>query len=348
MLVLCGFSSNRLLPSLCIAPNNSRSYETPKDWNPWGIRVLAPTTGSTTKSRICALQSKGASSFEAPRGTWEEPDDGSGSDYEDEEQEQENDLDFESDWEEEGLPAVAVAVASVTKFKFPSTQYEEDLLNEVEQLLGSEEKAILQQNEAPVLRKISTEKWSPLHTLALSGQINFMDKLLEQGVDIDAVDRDGFTALHKAVIGKKEVVISHLLRKGANPHIRDRNGATPLHYAVQVGAMQTVKLLIKYKVDVNVADNEGWTPLHVAIQSRCRDIAKVLLVNGADKNRRNKVLSAWLSIQVLTLRIDLLPIQWSSMHDGKTPLDLSLCYGKDFKSYDLAKLLKLVPADGDF
>ncbi|XP_010272029.1 PREDICTED: ankyrin repeat domain-containing protein EMB506, chloroplastic isoform X3 [Nelumbo nucifera] len=326
MLVLCGFSSNRLLPSLCIAPNNSRSYETPKDWNPWGIRVLAPTTGSTTKSRICALQSKGASSFEAPRGTWEEPDDGSGSDYEDEEQEQENDLDFESDWEEEGLPAVAVAVASVTKFKFPSTQYEEDLLNEVEQLLGSEEKAILQQNEAPVLRKISTEKWSPLHTLALSGQINFMDKLLEQGVDIDAVDRfgeqDGFTALHKAVIGKKEVVISHLLRKGANPHIRDRNGATPLHYAVQVGAMQTVKLLIKYKVDVNVADNEGWTPLHVAIQSRCRDIAKVLLVNGADKNRRNK--------------------------DGKTPLDLSLCYGKDFKSYDLAKLLKLVPADGDF
>lgn len=31
--------------------------------------------------------------------------------------------------------------------------------------------------------------------------------------------------------------------------------------------------------------------------------------------------------------------------DGKTPLDISLCYGKDFKSYDLAKLLKLVPAN---
>lgn len=81
--------------------------------------------------------------------------------------------------------------------------------------------------------------------------------------------------------------------------------------------MQTVKLLIKYNVDVNVADNvsidiklswplpsaamfsfkhflehflqEGWTALHVAVQSRNRDIVKVLLVNGADKNRRNKV-----------------------------------------------------------
>lgn len=29
--------------------------------------------------------------------------------------------------------------------------------------------------------------------------------------------------------------------------------------------------------------------------------------------------------------------------DGKTPLDLSICFGKDFKSYDLAKLVKLVP-----
>ncbi|KAL4189291.1 hypothetical protein AMTRI_Chr08g206260 [Amborella trichopoda] len=164
-------------------------------------------------------------------------------------------------------------------------------------------------------------KWSPIHTLAASGQIAFMDKLLElDDASIDAVDKDGFTALHKAVIAKKEAVISHLLRAGANPHVRDEDGATLLHYAVQVGAMQTVKLLIKYKVDINIADDDGWTPLHVAIQSRCRDIAKVLLVNGADKTRRTK--------------------------DGKTALDLSLCYGREFKSYELAKLLKLVPADG--
>ncbi|GFY87087.1 ankyrin repeat family protein [Actinidia rufa] len=136
---------------------------------------------------------------------------------------------------------------------------------------------------------------------------------------VNLVKQNDLTALHTAIIGKKEAVISHLLRKGANPNVRDRDGASPLHYAVQVGAIQTVKLLIKYNVDLNAADNEGWTPLLIAIQSRNRDIAKILLVNGADKTRRNE--------------------------DEKTPLDLTLCYGKDFKSYDLARLLKLVPAN---
>lgn len=32
-------------------------------------------------------------------------------------------------------------------------------------------------------------KWSLLHTFALSGQIHFMDKLLDNGFDIDTVDK---------------------------------------------------------------------------------------------------------------------------------------------------------------
>ncbi|PHT71708.1 Ankyrin repeat domain-containing protein, chloroplastic [Capsicum annuum] len=239
---------------------------------------------------------------------WEDPDDGSDSEDDDDEEEV-----VESSLEYGGENKVMVNSTN------GMSTSEEEFVKEVEQLLTPEEREILYRNQTPALDKISTEKWNPLHTFALAGQIRFMDKLLEEGLDIDVVDKEGQTALHHAVFGKKEAVISHLLRKGANPQVRDTNGITPLHYAVQVGAMQTVKMLIKYKVDVNVADNEGWTPLHVAIQSRNRDIAKILLVNGADKYRKNK--------------------------DGKTPLDISLCYGKDFKSYDLAKLLKLVPAN---
>ncbi|KAI3761941.1 hypothetical protein L1987_52364 [Smallanthus sonchifolius] len=254
--------------------------------------------GSNSYTKFCAIGPYQRSST-AHLQNWEDPD-GSGS--ETEEDGEENNLDFESDWEEE----TRASETSNNMEKLSTSQIEEDLMKEVEQLLAPEERTILQQNEAPNLDKISTGKWNPLHTLALAGQIKFMDNLLGNGYDIDVVDKDGRTALHKAVLGKKEAVISHLLRKGASPNLQDLDGATPLHYAVQVSAMQTVKLLIKSNVDVNVADNEGWTPLHVAMQSRHRDIAKVLLVNGADKTRRTK--------------------------DGKTPLDLALCYGKEFKA----------------
>ncbi|KAK4409911.1 Ankyrin repeat domain-containing protein, chloroplastic [Sesamum angolense] len=289
-------------------------------------------------------------------GLWEDPDDGSDdSEYEDEsddEDEEENDLDYESDWEASGNEKAVVGNVD----KLSMRKYEENLVREVEQLLGPEERAILEQNEAPNLEKLSTAKWKPLHTFALAGQIKFMDGLLEQGYDINLVHKDGLTALHLAVIGKREAVISHLLRKGANPEVKDQDGATPLHYAAQVGALQTVKLLIKYKVDVNVADNEGWTPLHVAMQTRNRDIAKILLVNGADRTRRNQVPKLLPFIRqenFILLRVDcsevlLLSCYLNLLQDGNTPLDLSLCYGKDFKSYELAKLLKQVPATRGF
>ncbi|MBA0605865.1 hypothetical protein Godav_018397 [Gossypium davidsonii] len=267
-------------------------------------------SGGTFSRPFVVNSGSSTASLNTHQGIWEDPDDGTGSEYDDDDEEQVEENDG-SDFQQ-GNPVGVVDNHTVN-------QYEEDLVKEVEQLLGPEEKAILQQNASPNLRKISTDKWKPLQTLALSLQIHSMDKLLEDGLNIDEVDKDGHTALHKAIIGKREAVISHLLRKGANPHVKDKDGATPLHYAVHVGALQTVKLLLKYDVDVNVADRDGWTPLHVAVQSRNRDIAKILLINGADKTRKNK--------------------------DGKTALDLSVCYGKDFKSYDLAKLMKILPVD---
>lgn len=39
---------------------------------------------------------------------------------------------------------------------------------------------------------------------------------------------------------------------------------------------------------------------------------------------------------------------FNSVQDGRTAFDLSMCYGKDFKSYDLAKLLRQVPATRAF
>ncbi|XP_058756315.1 ankyrin repeat domain-containing protein EMB506, chloroplastic [Vicia villosa] len=302
--------SNHFAPFSTINTNSAVSFHRIYRSSTEEKLCLSFSRDNYTVGRNAAMKSSREVSYlktQQQHGTWEEPDIASDSESDSEEDES---LGFGSDGEEtETSQSAGVNITAQAEY--------ERIKEEVEQLLEPEERKILQQNVTPNLEKISSEKWSPLHSLALSLQIYSMDQLVENGYDIDFVNKEGLTALHKAIIGKKEAVISHLLRKGASPHVKDKDGATPLHYAVQVGAKQTVKLLIKYDVDVNVADNEGWTPLHVAIQSRNRDIAKILLVNGADRMMKNK--------------------------DGKTALDLSLCYGKDFMSYDLARLLKVVP-----
>ncbi|KAH9301769.1 hypothetical protein KI387_013352, partial [Taxus chinensis] len=113
----------------------------------------------------------------------------------------------------------------------------------VELMLNPEERAILQKNEAPDLKKLASPKWIPLHTLATSGQILLIDDVLKHGVDVNSVDKHGLTALQKVVLCKREAVVNRLLKRGANLHVRDKDGATLLHYAVLVGALQTVKFL---------------------------------------------------------------------------------------------------------
>ncbi|KAL4579696.1 hypothetical protein LXL04_015854 [Taraxacum kok-saghyz] len=334
MAALLLLSSSTTNSSIHLPVHSSLVTITPPPCNCTNINIIqtsrVPSIRGKFYPKFCAVTPSNSQ-----LGNWEDPE-SSYSESDEEDEMEENNLDFESDSEEEKDD---VETPSSMESLFTS-QVEEDLRKEVEQLLSPEERAILLQNETPNLDKISTEKWNPLHTLGLAGQIKFMDSLLGNGFDIDAADKDGQTALHKAVLGKKEAVISHLLRKGASPHVQDLGGATPLHYAVQVSAMQTVKLLIKCKVDVNVADNEGWTPLHVAMQTRNRDIAKVLLVNGADKTRRNEVSNG--SIKRLSVNLSAFKAFGT---DGKSALDIALCYGKEFKAYDLAKLLKLVPAN---
>ncbi|XP_039143433.1 LOW QUALITY PROTEIN: ankyrin repeat domain-containing protein, chloroplastic [Dioscorea cayenensis subsp. rotundata] len=183
-------------------------------------------------------------------------------------------------------------------------------------LFTKEEKVLLNKRIPNVLEATSS-KWLPLHTLAASGEFYLLDTLLKHNVDINAADKDGLTAIHKAIIGKKQAIMNYLLRESANPFVLDRDGATLIHYAVQTASSQAIKILLLYNVDINLPDDDGWTPLHLAVQTKRTDIVRLLLIKGADKTLRNR--------------------------DGLTPLDLCLYSGHDKRTYELIKLLKVFP-----
>ncbi|KAL7223760.1 hypothetical protein ACSBR1_025252 [Camellia fascicularis] len=183
-------------------------------------------------------------------------------------------------------------------------------------LFTKEEKVLLNRRIPEVLAATS-DKWLPLHSLAASGDFYLVNALLKHNVDINIQDKDGLTALHKAMLSKKQAICNYLLRESANPFVQDKDGATLMHYAVRTASSQMIKILLLYNVDINLQDNDGWTPLHLAVQTSRTDIVRLLLIKGADKTLKNQ--------------------------DGLTALDLCLYSGHDTRTYELIKLLKQLP-----
>lgn len=77
--------------------------------------------------------------------------------------------------------------------------------------------------------------------------------------------------------------IRSLIEKGVDINRICRNGYTPLYMACLKGDIEVVKVLIKGGADPNLPSKEGRTPLYIAvfIGWTHREIARYLVVNGA-------------------------------------------------------------------
>lgn len=92
---------------------------------------------------------------------------------------------------------------------------------------------------------------TPLMTAALNGFINVVEVLVAQGVDVNQVNDDQWSALS---------------------------------VAAQKGCFKITKFLLSQKAEVDVCTNKGFTPLMLAIKAGHVDIARELLQHGAQVN----------------------------------------------------------------
>ncbi len=120
-----------------------------------------------------------------------------------------------------------------------------------------------------------------------------IEKMLADGVSIDARDEDGRTALMHAVLAEDAdpEMIGFLTRHGADVNIEDTDQKwTALHFAARDQRAAIVRVLLDTGANVDAQDSFGNTPLWRCVMNSAPDfeIVKRLLARGADPNKKNR------------------------------------------------------------
>src|SRR5437879_5125415 len=97
-----------------------------------------------------------------------------------------------------------------------------------------------------------------LHRAARTGNLEQLRSLLDRGVNVNAADARGGTALHDAAWAGEAGIVSLLLSHGADVNARHSEaGSTPLHYAITTNHLQVAELLIAQGADVQAKYPSG-------------------------------------------------------------------------------------------
>jgi quinoprotein dehydrogenase-associated probable ABC transporter substrate-binding protein len=105
-----------------------------------------------------------------------------------------------------------------------------------------------------------------------------LDEWLAHGANVNA-------ELNDAVIADDQVRVGYLLeKKHASVTALDLQGETPLHHALVVRSPKMAAFLVAHGADVNERDRDGWTPIMTAAYGDDADDVRMLAAHGADPN----------------------------------------------------------------
>ena len=175
-------------------------------------------------------------------------------------------------------------------------------------------------NNRAVAHSKSKDGNTPLHTAAynlyvrdslnpcIDGYSNSIKQLIKAGCAVDAINRNGATALHIAAMFGNTKIVNVLIEQGADINILDKANNTPLHYAVCTGISFNELISNNYLCMSNEYDMyKSMFIRHLYycyftfekvsmirqkinfISNTTSEITYSLIINGADKNKKNKI-----------------------------------------------------------
>ena len=113
-----------------------------------------------------------------------------------------------------------------------------------------------------------------------AGHIESIEMLLNEGVDVNSEDDQGWSVLDQALASNNKECIDLIKSKGG-----ESNASKASFIASGIGDLEAVKIHLESGVDVNLKDGSGWTALHYA--SDRKNVASFLIQKGAKLNAMN-------------------------------------------------------------
>lgn len=117
-------------------------------------------------------------------------------------------------------------------------------------------------------------------------------KLISQGADIFATDKENRTVFHYAAEFGDTDCMENLIQLGMNIESKSHSGMTALHHATRYGNVDSIQFLLNHGADINAVDSDGRTVSHwLVLCGRNTKYIEKLAEQGADmlaKDRSGK------------------------------------------------------------
>ena len=143
------------------------------------------------------------------------------------------------------------------------------------------------------LKKVLPRGKTLLHHAAINGRVDLAAFLLDQGLDVNAVDADGDTPLAGAGFSSSrsdnEQLFRLFLAHGAKPSKQVANSQKPLITVSYWAEPELIELLLKAGFEINKPNINSITALMAAASANAHsETVRYLLKAGADPSLRNK------------------------------------------------------------
>ena len=159
---------------------------------------------------------------------------------------------------------------------------------EAERIRQEEEERIRQEEQLGSLPEDEEEGEIDLIWAAKKGSTVVVKAFINDGADVNAIDKNGNAVLMWASHNGHAEVVKILITAGATVDATNNDGNTALFLAANKGHAEVAKALIAAAANIHAWNRHGNTVLHAAAYFGNAEVAKVLIAAGANIHAQNR------------------------------------------------------------